>query len=375
MIRRVLENKIRQKAGGNKAVILFGPRQAGKSTLMSELFSGREDILWLNGDDSETIEMFENASINRFKTIFSSYKILIIDEAQQIPDIGRKIKIFTDQIPEIGIVATGSSSFDLADKTSESLTGRKWEFKLFPLSFSEMSLHHGLHNELAMLEHRLLYGYYPEVVTNPSEEKEILQLLCDSYLYKDVLMFANIRHSDMIIKLLQMLALQIGSEVSYNELANSLGIDRGTVERYIDLLEKSFVVFRLPAFSRNLRNELKKSRKIYFTDNGIRNMLLRNFSELHLRNDVGALWENFLISERMKKNNYDGYLCNTYFWRTFSQSELDYLEESDGQLHAYEFKWNVNKAAKSKIPSAFSEMYKNADFTVISPGNVEDFLL
>ncbi|HRQ29381.1 MAG TPA: ATP-binding protein, partial [Saprospiraceae bacterium] len=316
MIERTIEGSIIRDIEGNKAILLFGARQTGKTTLLKKLFHGKENVLWLNGDNQDTHTLLDDITYPRFKTLFGRYRTIVIDEAQQIKNIGLIIKIFTDQIPEIKIIATGSSAFDLANKTSEPLTGRKKEHYLFPLSFSEMCQHHHFLEEYRLLEHRLIYGYYPEVVNNPGLEKDILKSLTDSYLYKDLLIWGNLRHSDMLIKLLQLLALQIGNEVSYNELAQNLGIDRGTVERYIDLLEKTYVIFRLSSFSRNQRNEIKKSRKIYFVDNGIRNALIANFATFPLRNDIGALWENFLISERRKFLFYKNIWANSYFWRT-----------------------------------------------------------
>lgn len=373
MISRKIESLIQAKLSDNKAILIFGARQTGKTTLLKNLFSDKDRVLWLNGDNQDTHTLLNEASASRYKIIFANYTTIIIDEAQQIEDIGRKIKIFTDQLPNIKIIATGSSAFDLINKTSEPLTGRKWEYQLFPISFAEMCEYHGVVEELKYLPFRLIYGYYPEVMTSIGNEKSVLKMITDSYLYKDLLIWNNIRHSDMLIKLLQALALQIGSEVSYNELSKLLGIDRATVERYVDLLEKSFVIFRLNAFSRNHRNELKKAKKIYFYDNGIRNALIANFSPLELRTDTGALWENFLISERMKKCAYDNIWCKSYFWRTTTQVEIDYIEEMDGKLFAYEFKYNSK--SKHKIPAAFSESYTASSFKVITPQNIEEFLL
>lgn len=375
MINRILETQITAKTNDKKALLIYGARQTGKTTLLKKLFEGGESVLWLNGDNSDTHELLGSITASRYKTLFAPYKIIIIDEAQYIKEIGRIIKIFTDQLPEIRIIATGSSSFDLANKTSEPLTGRKREFQLFPLSFSEMCGHHGALEEYRMLENRLLFGYYPEVVNNPGNEKQILKSLSDSYLYKDLLSWGNVKHSDMLIKLLQLLALQIGNEISYHELSSNLGIDKGTVERYIDLLEKTYVIFKLSSFSRNQRNELKKSKKIYFIDNGIRNALVANFSPLTLRNDTGALWENFLLSERRKKLAYDNTWANVWFWRTTTRVEIDYIEDCDGKLNAYEFKWNAKKQHRQTPPGSFSESYPNHTFSVITPKNIEEFLL
>ncbi len=375
MIKRNIEEFLVNRKDDNKAILIFGARQTGKTTLLKKLYLDKEGVLWLNGDNQDTHELLKDRSASRYKVLFAPYQMIVIDEAQNIKDIGKVIKIFTDQLSEIKIIATGSSAFDLVNKTSEPLTGRKLEYTLYPLSFSEMCHHHGFLDEYRLLEHRLLFGYYPEVINNISSEKEILKSITDSYLYKDLLVWSNVKHSDILIKLLQLLALQIGSEVSYSELSRNLGIDKGTIERYIDLLEKTYVIFKLSSFSRNYRNEIKKSKKIYFSDNGIRNALIANFSPLTLRNDVGALWENFLISERRKKISYNNIWANTYFWRTTSQVEIDYIEDQDGILNAFEFKWNADKAKKVTIPNSFSETYPNHTFKVITPKNIEDFLL
>jgi predicted AAA+ superfamily ATPase len=375
MIARFLKQHVESRLSDKNAILIFGPRQTGKTTLLKSVFEKIPAVIWLNGDDQDTRNMFNDASVNKFKTLFKPYQYVIIDEAQAIPDIGLKLKLITDHLSEIKLIATGSSSFDLANKTSEPLTGRKWEYQLFPLSYGEMCQHHGIWEESKMLNHRLIYGYYPEIVMNPGNEKEILNQLASSYLYKDVLMWANIRHSDTLIKLLQAIALQVGSEISYNELSRNLGIDKITVEKYIDLLEKAYVIFRLNAFSRNARNEIKRAKKIYFYDNGIRNAIISNFNTIDIRNDKGALWENFLISERKKYIAYSRRWANTYFWRTHSQVELDYIEESDGTLYAYEFKFNPKKATKAQVPKSFSSSYPNHEFNAISPKNISEFLL
>ncbi len=375
MIQRKLQEQILGKLGLGKAVILFGARQTGKTTLLKKILPEDDQTLWLYGDNSDTHQMLSTAGSKRFKNLFSRYKTIVIDEAQNLSNIGRVLKIFVDQLPELQVVATGSSSFDLANKTSEPLTGRKWEFKMYPLSFSEMVDHHGLYEELGCLDQRLLFGYYPEVVQNPGNEKELLKLISDSYLYKDLLIWSNIRHSDVLVKLLRALALQMGSEVSYNELSKTLQVDRATVERYIDVLEKSFVVFRLSSLSRNYRNELKKGKKIYFYDNGIRNAIIANFAPLDLRTDKGALWENFLVSERIKKLTYGEIWSNSYFWRTTTQVEIDYIEERDGKLMAYEFKWNPKSKGRKTLPTAFANSYPESSFEIITKENIEDFLL
>jgi predicted AAA+ superfamily ATPase len=373
VITRSIEQTITEKTGRGKAIIIMGARQVGKTTLLERLFKKRDDTLWLNGDDLDVRTLFETISSTRLKQIFGTKRLVVIDEAQRIEDIGVKLKLITDTMPEIQLIASGSSSFDLVNKVNEPLTGRKWEYTMYPLSFGEMVNHHGLLDEKRLIPHRLVYGCYPDVVNHPGEEIEILKLLSDSYLYKDILMWEQIKKSDKIVKLLQALAFQIGSQVSYAELGQLCGLDAKTVEKYITLLEQCFVIFRLGSFSRNIRNELKFSRKIYFYDNGIRNALIADFSIPELRKDVGPLWENFLVSERKKKLEYEGLVKNTWFWRTTDQKEIDYLEEGNGVITAYEFKWNP--AAKYKTPKVFLEHYPQSSFAVITPDTVEGFLL
>lgn len=340
---------------------------------MHELFPKTEDIVWLNGDDLEVQGMVSQINTAQWRTLMGNKKVLVIDEAQLINDIGLRMKLVTDQLKDVQLVATGSSAFELANRLNEPLTGRKWEYRMFPLSYAEMVQHHGLIAERSLLPHRLVYGYYPEVVTSPGQEHDVLRMLTDSYLYKDILSFGGIKKSNKLVTLLQAIAYQVGSQVSYSELSATVGIDSKTVEAYIDLLEKCYIIFRLPSFSRNLQNELKHSRKIYFYDNGVRNALISNFSPVMQRTDVGALWENFAVSERIKHCEYSGLWCNRYFWRTHKQKEIDYLEEYDGKLHAYEFKYNPRKPAK--VPKDFAEAYPDASFMEITPANIEEFLL
>ncbi len=371
-IERKLIAVLKKKLYKGKAIILVGARQTGKTTLLKTLLAKEKTGLWLNADDPDVRARLHEITSTGWKKLIGQNKILIIDEAQRIENIGLKIKLITDELKGVQLIATGSSSFDLSNKVNEPLTGRKWEYKLYPISYGEMVDHHGAMEESRLLEHRLIYGYYPNVVTADGDEKEVLKQLTDSYLYKDLLMIDNIKRTDKIIGLLQALALQLGNEVSYNELGKLLGMDNQTVEKYIDLLEKAFVVFRLKAFSRNLRNELKRSRKIYFYDNGIRNALLANFSPISLRSDIGALWENFLIAERMKSLTYQQKWVNSYFWRNHEQQEIDYIEESDGKITAYEFKWSDRK--KSKLPAVFGKAYQVENLNVINKKNFEDFL-
>ena len=373
MIRRNLQNIIESKLYDGKAIILLGARQVGKTTLLNKLFSNKEDTLWLNGDETDVQALFENATSSRLKNIIGDKKNIVIDEAQRISDIGLRLKLITDNIKGVQLVATGSSAFELANKVNEPLTGRKWEYKMFPISFGEMVNHHGLLEEKRLLPQRLVYGYYPDIVNHPGNEKEMLKQLTDSYLYKDILMWENIQKPEKLLRLLQALALQVGSQVSFNELGQVCGLDNKTVEKYINLLEQVFVIFRLGTFNRNLRNELKNSRKIYFYDNGIRNALIANFMQPELRTDIGALWENFIISERMKFINYQGIWANSYYWRTKDQTEIDYLEEADGKLHAFEFKWSPN--AKASFPKGFSNAYPDSEFQVVHKDNFDEFLL
>jgi predicted AAA+ superfamily ATPase len=373
MIKRILAERLKQKFGDGKAIILMGPRQVGKTTLLRTLFPAGDEVLLLSGDDLDVRQLFENISAARLGSIIGNRKTLVIDEAQRIGDIGLRLKLVTDQMPGVQLIATGSSSFDLANKVNEPLTGRKWEFRMYPLSFGEMVAHHGLLEEKRLLAHRMVYGYYPEVVTHRGEEKDILKQLSDSYLYKDILMWEQIKKPDKLLTLLQAIAFQVGHEVSYNELGQLCGLDSKTVEKYVNLLEQTYVVFRLGSFSRNLRNELKNSRKIYFYDNGIRNAVIANFSQVETRGDTGALWENFIVSERKKKLAYDAIWRNTWFWRTTDQKEIDYVEEGDGKMYAFEFKWNPKE--KVRQPKQFAAGYPDSDFAVVNPDNMDDFLL
>ena len=373
MISRIIESNISPLLGGKKAIIIMGARQVGKSTLLQQLLSHRDDVVWMNGDDLDVQDLFANLTSTRLRAILGDKKFIVVDEAQRIADIGLRLKLITDQIPDVQVIATGSSSFELATKVNEPLTGRKREFKMFPLTFSEMVRHTQFLDEVRMIPHRMVYGYYPEVVSNPGDERAVLKELSDSYLYKDILSLDSINKPDKLVRLLKALALQIGSQVSYNELGTLIGLDSKTVERYVDILEKSFIVFRLGTFSRNQRNELKSTRKIYFWDLGIRNAVIGNLAQVESRTDVGELWENFVIAERLKQNIYAGSFAQSYFWRTRQQHEIDYVEEVDGQLHAFEFKWNERKA-HCKCPDSFSTTYPDATFQVITPNNIEEFL-
>ena len=373
MVERHIQSSIQSQLGGGKAIVIMGARQVGKSTLLRQMLGERQDVIWMNGDDFDIQELFSSITSTRIRAILGSKRLLVIDEAQRISDIGLRLKLITDQVPDVQVIATGSSSFELASKVNESLTGRKREFRMYPLTFGEMVQHTQFLDEVRMIPHRMVYGYYPEVVCNPGDERAILKELSDSYLYKDILSLDSINKPDKLVRLLKALALQIGSQVSYNEIGTLIGLDSKTVERYVDILEKSFIVFRLGTFSRNLRNELKASRKIYFWDLGIRNAIIGNLAQIENRTDAGELWENFVIAERMKRNAYKGSFAQSYFWRTRQQHEIDYLEEEDGILYAFEFKWNLRKA-NVKCPESFKTAYPEAVYKVITPENIEEFL-
>jgi uncharacterized protein len=328
-------------------------------------------FLFLDGDDAVVVETLANANTETLKSIIGSYKYVFIDEVQRIPNIGLKLKIIADQIKDVQAIVSGSSAFDINHLTQEPLTGRKFEYHLFPISWNEFESNVGYMKAQQQLELRLLYGMYPDVINNFGDEYEVLKNLVSSYLYKDVLSLTGIRKSEVLEKILQALALQVGNEVSYNEIAQLVGVDKNTVSNYIDLLEKAFVIFRLNSFSKNIRNEIKANRKIYFYDNGVRNMLIGNFNLLEFRQDKEALWENFMVSERVKLLSYSQSLAKPYFWRTTSQQEIDYIETNADAVSAFEFKWSSLK--KAKLPKSFKEAYQ-PDFLVVTKENFREFL-
>jgi predicted AAA+ superfamily ATPase len=373
MITRSIEERIRKQLFGGRAIVIMGARRTGKTTLFRQLLESEDNVLWMSGDEPDVRGLFENITSTRLKAIIGNARIVVIDEAQRITDIGIKLKLITDQMPEVQLLASGSSSFDLANKINEPLTGRKWEYKLFPLSFAELVGETNLLEEKRMIPHRMVYGSYPDVVTHQGNEIAILRELTQSYLYKDILEFDKIHKPDKLAKLLQALAYQIGSEVSFNELAQLCDLDAKTVANYVTILEQAYIIFRLGSFSRNLRNELKSSRKIYFYDNGIRNAIIGNFSQVENRDDVGALFENYVISECVKRKEYTSDYANSWFWRNTNQQEIDYIEEKDGQLNAFELKWNPKR--KCSAPLSFRNAYPNASFTVIHHDNIEELLL
>lgn len=327
----------------------------------------------LNGDEPDIRRLLDSPTSTQLGNIIGDAKVVFIDEAQRINNIGITLKLLVDKLPEKQVLVTGSSSLELASGTFEALTGRKFEFTLLPLSYEERAGHFGVLEEGRETERRLIYGSYPEIVTSPQNAQSLLKEIAGSYLYRDLLSLERIRKPELLEKLVQALALQIGSEVSYQEIGELIGADNQTVAKYIDLLEKGFVVFRLPAFSRNLRNELKKSRKIYFYDNGIRNALINNFSYPHQRTDIGALWENYAVSERKKYLAFHSIPANSYFWRTTAQQEIDYIEEQGGALSAWEFKWNPRKSSK-KLSKSFLDAYKPQETGFITPDTVHTFL-
>jgi uncharacterized protein len=357
-----------------RAIVILGPRQVGKTTLMRKLFDpARTDVKWVNGESAADREQLAVLNPENLKHALSGATTVVIDEAQRIDSIGLVVKMLVDKYPEIQILVTGSSALELAHGIYESMTGRAWNLSMYPLSFEEMSAQSGFLDELKRLPIRLQYGYYPQVVTELEQEQKILANLCEGSLYKDILAYQQVRKPDLVVKLLRALALQVGNEVTYSEVGQLINSDPETVERYVELLEKAFVIFRLHSLSRNMRNEIKRSRKIYFYDLGIRNSLIQNFIPLALRADTGGLWENFCIVERMKTLAYHEKFVNRYFWRTHTQKEIDYIEEYEGKLHAYEFKWNPK--AKAKNPKAFLEAYPGSEYKVITPKNFEEFVM
>lgn len=375
MIQRDLFNAIVSRCFKGKIILLIGARQVGKTTLLKEIIKAVDvPSVWFNADESDIMNAFSNAttSTQLLQLIGQKNKLVILDEAQQIPEIGKKLKLIYDTYPDIQLIATGSSAFDLQNNATEALTGRKKTFYMYPLSYKELAENTSILEAKRLLETRLIYGSYPDVVNHPGNEKEILIEIAQSYLYKDILQLESIRKPSHIEKLLKALAFQVGSEVNYHELAQTVGnIDTATVEKYLDLLEKSFVIYKLPALNRNLRNEIKKGKKYYFYDNGIRNVLISNFSAPDMRMDKGALWENFLLSERIKHNQYTGKFVNSYFWRTHDRAEIDYIEEEDGSLNTFEIKW---KKQKVNFPNSFKKAYPSHTTTVIDTSNFEGFV-
>jgi len=374
-IERVISDRFLKSMIPNKVLVLLGPRRVGKTSFLKHLTTTiKEPILQLNGEDIATVEVLKQRTVENYKRLMGKNAILIIDEVQKIPNIGLILKLIVDEIDGIKVIVTGSSMFDLTNQLGEPLTGRKITFQLYPFSQMEYIVDENLIQTKSNLEERLIYGSYPELLHYSSNEEKgaYLRELVNSYLLKDILEHDGIRNSGKMIDLLRLIAFQIGKEVSLDELAKQLGISRNTVERYLDLLSKVFVIYKLQGFSRNLRKEVTKSHKWYFYDNGIRNALIANFNPFNLRNDIGELWENYLLSERIKHQQYNGMVVNNYFWRTYQQQEIDWVEERGGEIFAYELKWKIDK--KVKIPSAWKEAYSDSKFEVMSSDNYLDWI-
>lgn len=373
MIARQLFKTLQKHLHDKKVIVLLGPRQAGKTTFLKEYYLD-DNTLWLDGDDVDVRALLTNRTSGFLGQLVKGKHRVIIDEAQNIPDIGLLLKRIHDYVGGVKVIVTGSSAFEIVQGVSEPLTGRKWEYPFYPINIPEMIAHHGLLTESRLLEHRLVFGMYPEVINHPADAVQYLQAISTSYLYKDILKWQEIKKPAELEKLVQALAFQVGKEVSYNELGQLTGLTNETVQRYIDLLEKSFVVFSLSSFSRNLRNEIKRGKKIFFIDNGVRNTVIKQYQSLSLRQDTGALWENFVIMERRKYKALHHVYTNDYFWRTHAQQEIDYIEDYDGVLHAYEIKWNPERKQKTKVIPAFAAAYPRHTFHIVSRDNYLDFI-
>lgn len=373
MIKRALQPIIESRLFKGKIIILYGARQVGKTTLIKNIQNKFPDSsLYLNCDEPDIRALLTETTSTKLKSIIGNKNLILIDEAQRVKNIGLTLKLFADEIKNVQVIATGSSSFELSNIINEPLTGRKYVFTLMPVSIKELVDTFGWIETNRLLEDRIIYGMYPEIISKPDEKKTLLKEITRSYLFKDILSFESIRKPEQIEKLLMLLAAQIGNEVSYNELANTLNMDKDTVSKYIDILEKAFIIFRLNPFSRNLRTEISKMRKIYFYDTGIRNALISNFNLLESRNDKGALWENFLISEKLKLNLIDDLDVKQYFWRTSQQQEVDYIEEIEGKLYAYEFTFSEKQ--KKQISKTFLKNYKPQSEMIVNRNNYSEFL-
>lgn len=374
MIQRALEKKLLSDIKPQKVVLLLGARRVGKTVLMEKLIREYGDgVVFLNGEDYATVEMLSARTISSYKQLFQGVKLLAIDEAQNIPHIGNILKLIIDHIEGLSVIVSGSSSFDLYNMAGEPLVGRSNHYMLYPFSLKELSKEESGVETMQLLEERLVYGMYPELIhiSDFDKKKQYLLEVVNSYLLKDILMIDGIKNSSKMRDLLRLVAFQMGSEVSYDELARQLGLSRNTVEKYLDLLSKIYVIHKLPAFSQNKRKEVTKSSKWYFTDNGIRNAVINDFRVVSMREDVGLLWESFLIGERMKKRNNANEFASFYFWRSYSMQEIDLIEEFNGIISAFEFKWNNKKV---KAPSRFVENYPHTDFNVINKINFWDFI-
>lgn len=371
MIDRTIANSIEKDFSRGKIIVITGARQVGKTTLLESFASRFTKVLNLNCDNYDDRLDLENRRSTELRNLIGNSDFVMIDEAQRVNDIGLTLKMLADLKLNIPILVTGSSSFELNNAINEAATGRFFDYKMYPFSVSELAAHTSRREEGRLLEKRLIFGAYPDVVTHPEDARRIVSNLANNYLYRDLLGYKGVKKPELLQKLVVALALQVGSEVSYNELSKTLCADKETIENYIDLLEKCFVVFKLSSFSRNIRTEIKKGKKVYFYDNGIRNAVINNFAPLELRNDKGALWENYIVSERIKKLKNTGNYAQCYFWRTNTQQEIDLIEELDGQIYAYEFKW---KDEKAKVPESFIQAYPKASFQVINTDNYLSWL-
>ena len=373
MIRRTIQDAVERSLFKGKAIIIYGARQVGKTTLIRAL---QQDAavpsIYLSCDEPDVRRALAGKTSTELKMLIGANKLVLIDEAQRVAAIGITIKLLTDTAPDVQVIAAGSSAFELSSRIEEPLTGRKREFRLYPFSLTELGQMYSPVEVRRLVERCLIFGLYPEVINAPETAAAALREIAGSYLYKDVLAFQQIRNAEALERLVQSVALQIGNEVSYNELAQRVGVDKKTIASYLRILEQAFIIFRLGSFSRNLRNELKRSRKIYFLDTGIRNAVINNLNPPELRGDVGGLWENFVIAERMKRNHDQQLFPSSYFWRSHQGQEIDYLEELNGELRGYEIKW---REKRMKVPAAFSAAYPDCPVTLINRENLAGFVL
>lgn len=375
IVKRLLEEPLQSKLAPGKVLVMLGPRRVGKTFLLNQILAGVHEpyLLW-NGEDTELWKLLENRSVAHYQNLVGRHKLLVIDEAQKIRDVGAALKLMIDHVEGLKIIATGSSAFDLNRRLGEPLTGRKWTFHLFPLSEQEFSGEEDYLTQQAHLRERLVLGNYPELLHLPERKDKVkyLSSLVQDYLLKDILELEGLRSTHKLTDMLRLLAFQTGSEVSTPELGRQLGMDKNTVDRYLNLLSEIFIIFNIRGYSRNLRKEIVKNSKWYFFDNGIRNALISNFNPLDLRNDQGILWENYMVSERIKYQHYAGVPVNNFFWRTYDQQEIDWVEERGGKLCGYEMKWGKTTA---KAPSGWVKAYPEASFKVIHPENFREFVV
>lgn len=372
-IHRQIESNIESDFFKGKVIVLLGARQVGKSTLIRMLPScQKHKTLWLDGENADVRQLLDNASASRLKQLCAGHEVVVIDEAQKIDGIGSVLKLFADHLKDTQVIASGSSAFELRNSLNEPLTGRKFEYNLYPISFVEMVNHISLPEEIRELPSRLVYGCYPEIVTHPQDAERLLRFLSDSYLYKDIFLFKGIKKPEKMLDLLRLLAWQLGSEVNTNELSKTLKIDNQTIDSYIAMLEQAFVIYKLPAYHTNQRTELKKSKKIYFNDLGIRNAIINDFRPIEVRNDAGSLFENFIINELRKQNDYSQSFARFYFWRNIDQREIDLIVEKNNRLHLFEIKWNPEK--KVKLTKSFTNLYGESELNIVHRKNFDQVI-